>query len=194
MSMLSRTALAAAALGLAVAPQALQAAETYTMDPPHTQVTFGVSHLGYSTVYGRFNEEAGTVTFDEDDPSKSSVEVTIQAASVDTGYEARDQHLRSPDFFNAEEFPEITFESTKIEKTGENTGRMTGDLTLLGVTKPVTLDVTFNKAAPNPMGQAPTVGFSARGTVKRSDFGMTYGQGGIGDEVELIVEVEAKKQ
>lgn len=178
---------------LAAAAPATAAPVSYKIDPAHLSVAFIVDHLGFSKLIGRFNSATGDVTFDKDAVEKSSVSVAIDTASVDTNHAKRDEHLRSPDFFNAKEFPKMTFKSTKIEKTGERTGKLHGDLTMLGVTKPVVLDVTFNKDGVSPASKLETAGFSARGTVKRSDFGMKYGVPAIGDEIQLLIEAEAVK-
>ena len=154
-------------------------------------------HAGYAHVIGRFNEISGEILFDPNDFTKSNLHVSTQTASVDTNSQKRDDHLRSPDFFSAQEFPAMRFVSTKIEPTGDKTGKVFGNLTLLGTTKPVTLDVAFNKLAPNPLpgyNQILPVGFSAQAKIKRSDFGMTYALGGIGDDVEIWLEVEAQKK
>ncbi|PGH57363.1 hypothetical protein CRT60_13040 [Azospirillum palustre] len=182
---------AATAVG-AVSP-AFAAPVTYKIDPAHTAVAFIVNHVGFSNVIGRFNTVGGDVSFDKDAVEKSTVTVTIDTTSVDTNHAKRDEHLRSPDFFNAKEFPKMTFKSTKIEKTGDKTGKLHGDLTMLGVTKPVVLDVTFNKDGVSPASKLETAGFSARGTVKRTEFGMKYGAPAIGDDIQLLIEVEAVK-
>ncbi len=186
-----------AGVALLAAAANAQAADTFKIDPDHTNVAFGVGHLGYSTMYGQFQAVGGTIEFDEANAPASSLEVSIETASVDTDHQARDDHLRSPDFFNSEEFPEMTFKSTSIERTGDNTGKITGDLTLLGVTKPVTLDVTFNKMAVHPIPSYNGVvvaGFSAMGKINRSEFGMDKFIPGIGDEVQIWIEAEAHKQ
>lgn len=184
----------AGAVGVVLSVSVAQAApQAYSLDPSHSTVAFVLDHMGYAKMLGRFNSVAGDIQFDKDAVEKSSVKVTIDAASVDTNHAKRDEHLRSPDFFNAKEFPKLTFTSTVIEKTGDKSGRMTGTLTLLGVSKPVVLDVTFNKDANSPVSKKDTVGFSARGTLKRSDFGMKYGVPAIGDDVTLMIEVEAVK-
>ncbi|WP_188260424.1 YceI family protein [Azospirillum tabaci] len=187
--------LSAAALSALVAlPLTAQAAPVaYKLDPAHTAVVFIVDHLGFAKAMGRFNTVAGELSFDKDAADKSSLSVTIDTTSVDTNHAKRDEHLKSPDFFNAKEFPKMTFKSTKIEKTGEKTGKLHGDLTLLGVTKPVVLDVAFNKDGVSPASKMDTVGFSARGTIKRSDFGMKYGVPNIGDDIQIIIESEAVK-
>ncbi|MBY6265161.1 polyisoprenoid-binding protein [Azospirillum sp. 412522] len=176
----------------AVSP-AFAAPVSYKIDPAHTAVAFIVNHVGFSNVIGRFNTVGGDVVFDKDAVEKSTVTVSIDTTSVDTNHAKRDEHLRSPDFFNAKEFPKMTFKSTKIEKTGEKTGKLHGDLTMLGVTKPVVLDVTFNKDGVSPASKLETAGFSARGTVKRTEFGMKYGAPAIGDDIHLLIEVEAVK-
>lgn len=173
-----------------------EAADRFVIDPVHTNILFIANHLGYSRMIGQFQEFSGEFTFDDKAVENSAVAVTIQTASVDTDEQARDDHLRSPDFFNAAEFPEMTFASTAIERTGDKTGRITGDLTLLGVTKPVTLDVTFNQKAPHPLPQYSGVevaGFSATTTIKRSEFGMSTFVPAIGDEIEIILEVEGQQ-
>lgn len=187
--------LSAAALSALVAlPLTAQAAPVaYKLDPAHTAVVFIVDHLGFAKAMGRFNTVAGELSFDKDAADKSSLSVTIDTTSVDTNHAKRDEHLKSPDFFNAKEFPKMTFKSTKIEKTGDKTGKLHGDLTLLGVTKPVVLDVAFNKDGVSPASKMDTVGFSARGTIKRSDFGMKYGVPNIGDDIQIIIESEAVK-
>lgn len=180
-----------ALLASTVALPVLAAPASYVLDAPHVSTAFIINHLGYSNMIGRFNDVTGAVQFDKDAVQTATVKVVIKSGSVDTNFAKRDEHLRSPDFFNAKEFPEITFVSSKVEKTGDKTGKLVGDLTMLGVTKPVTLDVVFNKQADNPMSKKDTLGFSARGKIKRTDFGMKYGTPNIGDEVELLIEAEA---
>lgn len=185
-------------LGLAAAVVAFgalpaSAVDRLEIDPAHTNIAFMIDHLGYSMTLGRFAAFDIALAFDQNQVANSSLNVTVKTDSLSTFHAKRDEHLRSPDFFNTAEFPEMTFVSTAIERTGEKTGRVTGDLTLLGVTRPVTLDVTFNKAAPHPFNKKMTVGFSARGMLKRSDFGMAYGLPAVGDEVQLIIEAEAVK-
>ncbi len=187
----------AAALFVATAAGALTPAfaapVSYKIDPAHTAVAFVVNHIGFSNVIGRFNTVGGDISFDKDAVEKSTVTVTIDSTSIDTNHAKRDEHLRSPDFFNAKEFPKLTFKSTKIEKTGDKTGKLHGDLTMLGVTKPVVLDITFNKDGVSPASKLETAGFSARGTVKRTDFGMKYGAPAVGDDIQLLIEIEAVK-
>lgn len=164
--------------------------DAFTFDKTHTQIFFSVSHLGFSFSTGSFTAFDGGFTFSEQKPEQSAVNVTIEAASLSLHDEKWEEHLKSADFLNIAEHPKITFKSTKAEKTGDNTGRITGDLTLLGVTKPVTLDVIFNKAAIHPYSKQFVAGFSAKTSINRSDFGMDYGLPGIGDEVNITIEVE----
>jgi len=172
-----------------------QAADTYDIDPVHTQILFFVSHLGYSNSEGEFHKFAGKYRFDPADWGTASVNVTIETESLSLDDAAWDKHLKSADFFNVEKFPQVTFRSTRVEKTGENTGRVAGELTLLGVTKPVTLDLQFNKAAEFPMSKKFKSGFSATTTIKRSEWGMTFGVPmGIGDEVKIRLEVEGFRE
>jgi polyisoprenoid-binding protein YceI len=187
---------AAAAL-LALAPAAQAAPETFTIDTTHSNIVFLVDHLGYAKMVGEFQDYSGEFTFDPDDPDASSVSLTIQAGSVDTDHDKRDQHLTGPDFLNAAKFPTITFESTGVEVTGERRGELTGELTMLGETRPITLDVTFNKMAENPLPQYDkilTAGFSARGTIERSNWGVDSYVPSIGDEIRLILEIEGQDQ
>lgn len=195
MKQLGKTLIAAALMGGVAMPA--WAADTFKIDPAHTNVVFFVNHLGYSKMIGQFNDVSGTFVMDQANIANSKVNLVIKAASVDTDHEARDKHLRSPDFLNAEEFPEITFSSTKVEKTGEKTGKITGGLTVLGQTKPVTLDVTFNKMAKHPIPSYKGVvvaGFSARAKMNRHDYGMNFAKGGIGGVLDLFIEVEGFKQ
>lgn len=179
----------AAAMMLATPAQA--EVKRFTLETPHTQVLFSVNHLGFSHSYGQFREYAGTIDYDTDAPANSKVDVTIKTASIDMGTDKWDEHLKSPDFLNVEQFPDMTFKSTKIDVTGQDTANITGDLTILGVTKPVVLATKLNKLGPHPMSGKDHAGFSATTTIKRSDFGMGYGIPNVGDEVSIIIEVEA---
>jgi polyisoprenoid-binding protein YceI len=171
---------------------ALAAVEKYTFEKPHTQILFSVNHLGFSNSTGRFNDFDGQMIIDRENPANSSVNVTIKTDSIDMSHEAWEDHLKNADFFNVEKFPEMTFESTNVEITGENTANVTGDLTILGVTKPVVLAVTHNKSGKHPMKNVDWVGFSATTTIKRSDFGMNYGLPNVSDEVDIRIEVEGE--
>ncbi len=187
----------ATGVAMAVAGMALpaNAAENFLLDPAHASVLFGVSHLGFSKTFGRFNTVEGAFTLDAEAPEKSSVVVTMDAASLDTNHEKRDEHLRGKDFFDVSQFPTLTYKSTSVKRTGDRTATVMGDLTMHGVTKSVPLEVTLVNTGPNPMDKTKTVaGFSARGTLKRSEFGMAYATPVLGDDVEIIIEVDAIKQ
>ena len=176
---------------------AAAAPERYALDPNHIAIAFFVSHVGFARTLGQFREATGTFVFDPDKPSVSDIDVTIKAASVDTQHTARDEHLRKEDFLWVEKYPEITFRGTSAKQTGPRTGTVTGDLTIRGVTRAVTLDVTWNKSGEYPFGDKHwATGISARTTIRRSEFGMTYAlQGGlVGDEVEIVLEFEAIRQ
>ena len=169
---------------------------TYVIDTAgvHYYAGFQISHLGFSTMHGRFDTLSGTIKYDDAEPTNSQVTVTIKASSINTNMAKRDAHLKSPDFFNVEEFSDITFVSTRLIKTGEKTAKMTGNLTMMGVTRSITLDTTLINIGANPFSKAPTAAWSARGKIKRSDFGSKYGAPAIGDEVTLIIDIEALKQ
>ena len=183
------------AAALMMAPLSAQAADAYKLDTTHAVVAFKVSHLGFSTTYGNFDKVDGSMTFDEANPANSSVEVTIDTASIDSGYEKRDEHLRGEDFFNVAEYPTMTFKSTSIEVTGEDEAAITGDLTLLGETHPVTLHVDLNKQGAHPMDKSKTVaGFDAETEIDRTKWGMTSYAPAIGKEVEIILSTEWVKE
>ena len=167
-------------------------ADSYTVDPVHSSIVFGIKHNGVTDFYGAFKAISGTVMFDSADASKSTVELTVPVESIDTRNEKRDQHLKSPDFFNAKQFPTITFKSSKIEGSGESY-KISGDLTVHGVTKPITVD--FKRGADGKGGQGKTVGGGeARFTIKRSDYDMKFMEGPLGDEVNIILSLEGAKQ
>lgn len=174
-----------------VSGSALAEPLTYGFDKKHTQILFFVNHMGFSNSNGKFLGFDGSFTFDEARPQDGHVEVTIDTNSLNMDDGKWEEHLKSKDFFNVETYPSMTFKSTKVEMTGEKTAMLTGDLTLLGQTKPVTLDVTLNRCGAHPMSSAPTCGFSARGTIKRSEWGMTSYVPMVSGEVELRIEVEA---
>lgn len=165
-------------------------AADYTIDPGHTYVSFAISHLGFSTMRGKFNQQSGTMMLDAAN-KKAAVMIEIDAASIDTGHEKRDAHLRSPDFLNAVENPTITFKSTGVTWNGDRPATITGDLTILGVSKPVTLQVTSMNCADHPFSKKPTCGFDATGSIKRTDFGVNYGMPAIGEVLDLQIELEA---
>ncbi len=172
-----------------------KAAEKYTFDVEgaHIYAGFQINHLGFSTMHGRFDKFDGSIEYDAANPSASKVNVVIQTGSVNTNHAKRDAHLQSPDFFNAGEFPEMTFVSTKVEPGADGMAKITGDLTIVGVTKSVTLDARLINVGPHPFNKKPIAAWSARGTIKRSDFGIKYGLPVIGDEVTLLLDVEAYK-
>jgi polyisoprenoid-binding protein YceI len=169
----------------------------WKLDATHTSVEFSAKHLMITTVKGRIADVEGTIEIDEKNPKNSSVEAVLKAASIDSRTTQRDDHLRSGDFLNVEKFPEIRFRSTKIEG-GREEFKLTGDLTIRDVTKPITLDVTFEGETKDPWG-GERAGFSAKGKFDRRDFGLTWNQvleaGGVavGNEIKINVEVEAIK-
>ncbi|BAJ62542.1 YceI family protein [Anaerolinea thermophila] len=171
---------------------------SWQIDTAHTQIQFTVRHLMISKVRGWFEKFSGTVNLDESNPENTSVDVVIDAASINTREPQRDAHLRSADFLDAEHYPHLTFKSTRVERTGERTARLYGDLTIRGVTKPVVLDVTFNGMLTNPWGMT-SAGFSATTTINRKDWGLEWNvaleAGGwlVGDEVEIAIEAELIK-
>ena len=174
----------------------LAQAATWKIDPNHSTVRFEIRHL-FAKVHGQFNQFSGMIEYDPANPTASKVETKIVSTSIDTNHEKRDNHLRSADFFEVEKYPELTFTSTKVESTKEGL-KVTGDLTLHGVTKPVVLDVTVLGSGPHPnIPEGQVAGFSARGKIDRKDFGITWNktmdQGGtvLGDEVEIALDVEA---
>ena len=169
------------------------ASETYVLDASHSQVVFSYNHLGFSTTYGMFSGFEGEIQFDQDNPAASSVTVSMPANSMLTGWEERFAHFMSGDFFGVDENELITFASTSIEVTGDNTAKIIGDLTMNGVTKPVVLDAKLNQAGEHPMAKQPWAGFDATATVKRSDFDMGMFAPYVSDEVQIMISVEAMK-
>ena len=166
----------------------------YTLDKTHGYVTFSYSHLGFSHPTVGFNNLDATLDLNTETPSASKVSVTIDATSVDSQVEEYNGHLNDTNLFDTANFPTITFESTNIEKTGDDTYDVTGNLTIKGKTKPVTLATTINKAAKHPLQNVPAVGVSASTVVLRSDFGMDYAVPAVSDEVAIKIEVELHHQ
>lgn len=164
-------------------------ADNYKLDETHMSFYFKVSHLGFSDTFGRFNKASGSFTVAGEN---SKFDIVIDAASVDTGLEKRDEHLRNPDFFNTKQFPKITFKSTAVSISGD-TYTVTGDMTMHGVTKPVTFELAKHAEGEGPGGGYRT-GFSTTAVIKRSDFGMTYGLPAVGDEVTLMISFEGIRQ
>jgi polyisoprenoid-binding protein YceI len=177
---------------LALATFSAQAADSYTIDPTHTQVEFTYSHFGFSNITGRFDTVESEFLFDPQDPTQSSVKVTIPMASLSTGVEKLDTHLLSADFFDAEKYPTATFTSTGVTAAGEGRLQVAGDLSIHGVTRPVVLDVTINKIGEHPMAKTPAAGFDARTTIKRSDFGVGNYAPAVSDEVLIEITVESR--
>jgi len=172
-------------------PSAVRA-DDYALDPMHAAVTFKISHLGLSWTYGRFKELSGSFTVDAANPAASKFEITAKAGSVDTDNAKRDEHLRSPDFFNVKQYPSLSFKSTAV-KAVQGGYEVTGDLTLHGVTKPVTVTLVGGRTAEFPKGIQRT-GYSTEFKVKRSEFGMDKMLEAIGDEVLIAVSVEGTKK
>lgn len=173
---------------------------TYAIDPAHTRVIWKVNHFGLSNFTAQFNKVSGTLTLDADNPADSALVASVDPASVVTAHPFPeradfDAELRGEPWFNTGAFPEATFKSTSIELTGDNTGRMDGELTFLGVTKPVTFDVTLvGQLDKHPFAPGAAIGFSAQGSIKRSDFGLNTFIPNVGDDVQLIIETELLEQ
>jgi polyisoprenoid-binding protein YceI len=180
-----------ALLGALMAAPAF-AAESYTIDPRHTLPMYEIDHFGWSTQRGRFKSVNGKIVLDRA-AKTGTVDVVIDVASVDSGVDKLDEHLRSEDFFNAARHPTMTFKAKKIAFRGDKPASVPGELTLLGVTKPVTLTVNAFHCAPNPFAKKDACGADAVATIKRSDFGMTTMVPGLGDEVKLLINIEAFK-
>ncbi|MBD8875144.1 YceI family protein [Roseibium polysiphoniae] len=165
----------------------------YDFDKSHANLAFSYNHLGYSTTEGRFGEWEGTLLIDQDAPANSSIEFVIDVNSLDTFWADRDKHFLSADFFEAEKFPKASFKSTSVEKTGENTLKVTGDLTIKDVTKPAVLDVTVTQIGDHPMAKKPAAGFAVTSTIKRSDYGMDKFVPYVGDEITVTFHAETLK-
>ncbi|MCB6183580.1 YceI family protein [Leeia sp. TBRC 13508] len=169
------------------------AADTYQLDSTHTYPTFEISHMGYSITRGTFDKTSGTLSLDLA-AKKGSLEAVIDTTSLDTGFDKRDEHLKSPDFFNVEKFPTATVKADKFVFEGDKLVAAEGSLTLLGVSKPVKLNVVSFKCAPSPMTKKDTCGAEVVANIKRSDFGMTTYLPAVGDDVKISVQVEAVKK
>ncbi len=167
----------------------------WQIDPVHTHIQFSARHMMISKVRGEFERFSGTVNLDEEHPERTSVFMQIEAASINTRNVDRDNHLKSPDFLNAAQYPYLTFQSTRVERTGEHTARLYGDLTIRDVTRPVVLEVAFVGKAKSPWGTV-SAGFSGQTTINRKEWGLTWNQaletGGVlvGDEIAVDVELE----
>jgi polyisoprenoid-binding protein YceI len=179
----------AAALALGLAAPA--AAEPYVLDKSHAHVMFSVDHLGFSEVHGQFRAFDAEIDFDPEAVEQTRVRFVIDAASVDTFWAKRDEHIRGEDFLDVSNHPEIVFASTSVEQIGEDTAEITGDLTIRGVTREVTLDARLNKLGPSPFDETRTVaGFSAEGEIDRTDFGITYAAPAVGAIIPIRIELE----
>lgn len=165
-------------------------AGVYASDPKHAYITFSYNHMNYSHPAVRWRSWSAELDWNPAVPEESSVEATIDVNSIDTGVDGLDDHLRSADFFEAETYPTITFESTSLELTGPNTGKMAGDLTIKETTKPITLDVRINRAANDGFAKAYKLGFSATGKLNRSDYDVGLYVPMVGDEVDISIESE----
>ena len=192
LSCLAVAAIAAAMPGAAVQAQGTAATQgikagTYAVDGAHTQAVAKVMHLGFNPYYLLWGEAQGSLTLDPAKPAASKVSITIPMESLKTTNEELTAHLKKPDFFDAAKFPTLSFTSTAVKPTGATTADITGNLTVHGVTKPVTIKAKFVGQGIGPMNKAPTVGFEGTTTIKRSDFGVSYGVPMVGDEVNLKI-------
>ena len=176
---------------LAMSPLCFSEPQTWQIDPNHTAAQFSVKHLGISTVRGVFEKTSGTVTFDPADLTKTSIDATIDATTVNTRVQMRDNDLRSPRFLDVQKFPTIKFKSTRTEAAGTGKLKVTGDLTIHGVTKPAVLDVdTSSQPITDPMGKGLRMGASATTKINRTDFGITTLPGVVGDDIQIVLDVE----
>lgn len=169
------------------------AAETYVLDADHTYILFRVKHLGVGYSYGQINGATGSFTIDDTPGSKNMIEIEAAAKQINTGVEIRDNHIRSPDFLNVENFPIISFRSTSVKKVDQDLYQISGNLTLLGKTKPLAVEARQTGAGKDPWGKF-RKGFETSFTIKRSDFGMDFMLGGVSNEVELTVSLEGIRQ
>ena len=176
-----------------VAAPAFAAPEAYVLDPSHSQILFHYNHLGFSTTYGLFSGFDGKISYDAEAPAASSVEVSFPVTTMLTGWQERFDHFMSPDFFGASEDKTVSFKSTAIEVTGEKTGKITGELTLNGVTKPVVIDAALTQAMEHPMEKKPWLGFTGETVIKRSDYNLGMFAPYVSDEVTIQISIEAKK-
>ena len=193
MTSIRLAALAAPTL-LALTLNASAAPDAYSFDKNHTEVRFCWSHFGVSRQCAHFLKYDGELIYDEANPEKSSVSVTFLTDSIETFNPVFNEHMKADKLFDTKQFPEITFKSTKFEKTGGKSGKVTGDLTIKGVTKPVTLDVTLNFAGPHPMNKKPTLGIGALTTLKRTEFGVSRGAPLVSDEISIEIQSELNKK
>lgn len=172
----------------------ISTADEYVLDPVHTQIIFFADHLGFSKSQGKFVSFDGHFSFDPDEPGSASTEIVINTASIEMNDADWNAHMKNEDFFNVEKYPTMTFKSTKIDVLSKHHAKVHGELTMIGHTEPVTLDVVHNKSANHPFSGKYTAGFSATTSIKRSLFGMNYGLPALGDDIEVRIEVEGQKK
>ncbi|RRN65469.1 YceI family protein [Caulobacter sp. 602-1] len=184
---------AGAALTAAAAP-AFAAEVAYKLDTAHTETSFSIDRFGFTSILGIFAKSEGTIWLDEAAPEKSRVEATVSVDSLLTANPTRDEHIKGERWLNAAKSPTMTFKSTKVVKTGADTAKVTGDMTIMGVTQPVTLDVKLNKIGTGPMGPKKMAGFTITGSISRKAFGSAGGAGAIGDNVAIRIETLAVAQ
>ena len=183
-------------LGLVAAGAVQAEPERFQIDESHVSVGFLIGHAQFADVLGQFTDVSGGFVYDPESQTLDSGRVEVVAETVFTGHDARDGHVRDGDFLDVDNHPVITFEASGYEPASDTRGTLNGDLTMLGVTRPIELDLTLNRRGDHPIGGADTLGGSARGTIQRSDFGMDYALEGdlVSDAIELIVEFEAIRQ
>jgi polyisoprenoid-binding protein YceI len=162
----------------------------WQLDPSHTRVGFSVDHMGFSTTMGHFSDVKGTVNYDVKAPSKTNMNFTIATDSIDTNWDARDEHLKKEEFFNVAKYPTMTFKSTQVTFVNPQQAKVIGNFTMLGQTKPMTLDVTLNKIANSPLTKEPVIGFRATGNIDRAAYGMTAYADGITTNVPIQIDGE----
>jgi polyisoprenoid-binding protein YceI len=172
------------------AAPAFAAVETYQLEKTHVDLLFTINHAGFTEKHGSFRDLDATLQYDADHPEKSQVSVTVKTDSLDTGFAPRDKDVESDKFLDVAKYPEMRFVSTKITPGSNGTLLVEGNLTLHGLTQPLILHATLNKAAPNPFDKRPTLGFSATGTLKRSDFGISTYLPMIGDLITITIDAE----
>lgn len=185
-----RHVLPIAFIALGTASASLAATETYRIEKTHADLLFSIDHAGFTQKHGSFRDFDGSLQYDAAKPENSKVEVTVKTDSLDTALPARDKDVKGEMFLDTAKYPEMRFVSTKVVPAANQELRIEGNLTLHGVTKPITLNARLNKAGPNPFDKRPTLGFSATGSLKRSDFGMTTYIPVIGDVVKIQIDAE----
>lgn len=185
-----RHVLSLALIALGTASSAFAASETYQIEKTHADLLFSIDHAGFTQKHGSFRDFDATLQYDAARPENSKVEVTVQTDSLDTALPARDKDVKGENFLDTAKYPQMRFVSTKVTPAANQELRIEGNLTLHGVTKPITLHAKLNKSAPNPFDQRPTLGFSATGSLKRSDFGMATFIPVVGDVVKIEIDAE----